>query len=87
MRRLFALAVVVLHVLLLALLMSGVRLRVQPEREGRVFVSLWFPVVEPESPDALREEVSPPTAPRSVVPAPSRPRPSDEPAVSAGWGG
>ncbi len=82
MRRLFALAVVVLHVLLLALLLSGVRLRVQPEKEERVFVSLWLPVAEPEPPDPLRDVTRPPAAPRSEVPAPGRPRTPDEPVVA-----
>jgi hypothetical protein len=68
MRRLFALAVVVLHVLLVALLMSGVRLRVDPDQEGRVFVSLWFPVVERMLPEALPESSPSTPAPRSTTP-------------------
>jgi hypothetical protein len=87
MRRLFALAVVVLHVLLVALLLSGIRVRVLPETESRVFVSLWFPVVEPEPQDPLRIETTlAPAAPRKVVPRNVAPAPGaqtpDEPAVA-----
>ncbi len=81
MRRLFALAVVVLHVLLVALLLSGIRVRALPEREGQVFVSLWFPVMEPEVPPPLRSEPLAPAAPRKQVAAPRAQAP-DEPAVA-----
>lgn len=73
MRRLFALAVVVLHGLLLLLLVSGQRLRPDPEREVPSFIGVWItpmprvprPVEEPESSDP------------AVVELPAR-APSDE---------
>ena len=60
MRRLFALAVVALHALLILLLVSGQRLRPEPEQEVPSFVSIW---ITPVAPVVIEEpDVSVPTA-------------------------
>ena len=93
MRRLFALAVVVLHGLLLLLLVAGQRLRPDPARNAPAFVSVWItlpPVLVkgPETPVtpavarlpriARSEETS---GPDEIEPAEAQP-PSTEAAIT-----
>ena len=84
MRRLFALAVAILHVLLLALLMFGGRQPVQPEPEA-TFVSFWPTPIEPAQP--LAPAATPPAralpvVSRSLVPLEAPPVAPAPPAAS-----
>jgi hypothetical protein len=84
MRRLFALAVVALHGLLILLLLSGLRLRPDAERQVPAFVSIWITPLSPVSPVAetrkSREAATAP-APRTALalPPPAEPEADREP--------
>jgi hypothetical protein len=69
MRRLFALVVVILHVLVLALLMSGVAPDLHQELEVPVFVSQWIEDAQPPPPE---EAVITPQLPAPAPPGASR---------------
>jgi hypothetical protein len=87
MRRLFALVVVVLHVLVLALLMSGMAPRLPQDPELPIFVSQWIEEVEPPPPERTPEAPllparPPPGASRSPVRVDTPPAAESTPAVS-----
>jgi len=84
MRRLFALAVVVLHGLLILLLLSGVRLRPDAQRQVPVFVSIWItpPSPKPQAEEAKKSpEAAPEPEPRPAVTLQPPAEPESDPDV------